>query len=910
MTKNNSKLITGWDEYKTEKVKLVIKQDDKTVMKTLKNEHWYFAIQQKDYERIGGKQFFIKFNKTCKIKHIYNICSKNNFNLIYCRYTIKNTFTQQLIAKLKELHVEAFEADLSRTKRYLVDKLAPIAENLSILYFDIETDDSNAGIKIGRDRIISWAAYNDKGQKWFLCLDNEKKLLEELLKLIDAHDIFTGWNSAKFDLPYIQARMLKYKIYYQWRKKIHIDMMQRCIKVYSYNMDKIGLTGFSLNEFARVFLKTKKVEFKGGTMDLFQNDRETLKKYNLQDVKILYDLDKKLSIMKLMIKSCVLTGATLDRFYVGELLDTFMLRRAKELNTHLHSRPSQEEAAKNKEMHIIGGYVMNPIRGFYNNIRVLDFKSLYPSIMISWNISANSLDKEKSKFGDVAFLKFVQPYKKIENVDFQIWHNFLKEQKKILDPNNECMQTANNNFFRKDVTGFISRLIKELLDSRAEFKKMLISLSPDTLEYNNALSSQSMIKELANSMYGIHADRNSRYFNKNIAESITITGQYLNKAVAAISNKLGFLVIYSDTDSIFCVISDKDNPTKINNIINTTLITCITKCFQLEKCIVQLEYEKAYRKMIMVDKKRYSGVLNQIDGKNVEILYSKGLEDVKKNTINIAKLKMRELILMLTRDDKDLKYIIEWLEKLKQYVFNSKKIVKEDICITTRLSKPTYKYKSKSVHVFLAEELIKKHKLMQPSESKDSWGTRLTYIISSTTPSLKATHIDDFDGTWDKIYYWDIQIYAPIMRILKTVWPDENWAQYSIAETIRLQKVKEREEQKKERERLNIVREQEQAKRKLEREKIKKQKEKEHLQKKKEREKNQKARKQEQQKLQKLREQKKKERDALRRQREKERLQHKQKREKLRQQRNKERMRQQQEKEKKKNLKNKQLKLL
>lgn len=887
MTKIESKLVTGWDSQDI--VKLVLKQGDKTVLKELANIHWYFSIKKDDYLKIGGKQFFIQFNTETNSSHIYNITEKEEFVLIYCKSTSKHPVTEKLLTALTTHDVELFEADLSRTKRYLVDRLAPIADNLSILYFDIETDDSGEGISVGRDRILSWAAYNNNGQKWFLCLDDEKKLLAELVKVIDKHDVFTGWNSTKFDVPYVQARMTKYKMHYAWRKKIHVDMMQRCIKVYSYDMDKIGLTGFSLNEFARVFLNSKKVEHKESMLEMFDSNRELLKKYNLQDVKILYDLDKKLNIIDLMIKSCVLTGATLDRFYVGELLDMYMLRRAKEFNTHLYTRPTREEAAANALISIIGGFVMKPITGLYTGVRVLDFKSLYPSIMISWNISPDSLDREKSKKGDIALNEFVEEYTKIENVDFMTWHKFLMQQKTILDPDDTCFQTANNNFFKKNIAGFIPLLVKELLENRVAFKDKMKLYKPGTAEYGNARSSQATIKELCNSMYGVTADRNSRYFNKNVAESITLTGQYLNKAVSAISEKVGYPSIYGDTDSIFVPIPTEDDPEKINDEIDAKLKEYMLKYFKLSTYTVQLEYEKAYRKMIMVDKKRYTGILNWVEGDDTEMIYSKGLEDIKKNTIRITKLKMRELIVMITKDDKTLPEVIVWLEKLRKYVFESDKITVKDICITTRLSKPTFKYKSKSAHVFLAEELIKQNRLQQPSDSENSWGTRLTYVIKSTTPSQKAVHIDDFDGVWDKNYYWDIQIYAPMMRMLQVIWPEEDWKKYSTIELAKRKRKLAIEEKKKEYEKQKAIRVKEREKRKIARERIAKEKEKARAIRKKEQE----EKKKEREKLAVIRAEKKKEREVIRQQR----LEEKEIRQKEREEKKKEREKLKKEKE-------------
>lgn len=827
------KVLTGWDDWS--EIVLVLKKGEETLTRRLKGKEWYFVVRTDDFKKLGGENAFVRVcNKKETLVERFEI--KGDFTRIYCSSTTRNPHVSNIIARLKKKGITTYESDLSRTKRYLVDNKIPIADNMNILYFDIETDDSSGkGIEIGRDRILSWAAYDNKGNSWFDVQDDEKKLLESLLKVIDSHDVFVGWNSQKFDFPYVVARMEKHGLKYDWRKRIHVDLMKRCIKLYTYEMDKIDLHGFSLNEVARVFLKEAKVEHSEGIKEMFDNNRELLEKYNRKDAELLMKLDAKLEIIKLMTNECVWTGTMLNRFYVGELLDNYMLRKSKDLNQYLYSRPTQEESEANKALHIIGGYVKPPITGLYSDVRIFDFKSLYPSMIVSWNIGPDSLDREKSKIGDEEFNKFVGPERKIEDVEFKEWFRFLMKQKKLIDPKNECFQTANNNFFRKDINSFISSLIEELLELRSEMKKKLAGLKPGSSEYGSTRSAQAIVKELANSMYGITGDRASRYFDKNVAESITITGQFMNKSTSAIIESLcTSKVIYGDTDSIFIPIpGTHDDIDVLNEKVNEKLTAFLNKRFDLKVNIVHLEYEKAYRKMIMVDKKRYSGTMMWLNSQKTDMIFSKGLEDVKKNTIGITKRAMRELSKMITYEDKELAHIKEWLENLKKTVFDeSVKVKKEDIVISTRLSKPTYKYASKSAHVFLAEQMIEKGLILQPSEEADAWGTRIDYVIATSVPKQTAVHIDDFDGTWDRRYYWDTQIYAPIMRILQIVWPEEDWAQHSLAEQEKKAKVLERERKKEER--LKLA--EERAQKKIEREAARKQREIERLQKKADRE--------------------------------------------------------------------------
>lgn len=779
-----NKLINIWDDSKS--IYLLYKDQDKKKVKIIRGFNWYFVILLTDYKKIP-----IHFWEKYKVEKILqNIEVGEKYVKLFCDKSIATkTITSQgtsyisaietLFVGLKRMNIELFEADLSLSKRYMIDNYIEIETDLSTLFFDIETDGLK-GIEIGRDRILSFAACDNNGKIYFESGD-EKELLSIFLSLIEKYDIISGWNSEKFDRPYIETRMALHQLTYDWRRNIHVDLMQRCIKLYHYDMDKIGLTGFSLNEVSRVFLNEQKIDIKMMPGELYRKNFEQFKEYNIKDVTLLYKLDQKLNIIDLMKKECEWTGTFLNRFFVGELLDNYMLRESKKSNLYLATRPSQEETLKNQMIHIIGGYVMEPLTGLYSNVRIMDFKSLYPSIIVGWNIGQDSLDVALSRQGDIAFNEFIKN-RQVEDLKIEEWLVFLKKEKERLDPDNKLYQTTNNNFFQRQKQGFMSQLVKNLLELRKEYKERQKKFTLGSPEHGSAQATQWIVKELANSMFGVNADRRSRYFNKNIAESITITGQFLNKLAAFLSEELKYDVIYSDTDSIFVLIDD-------GNIIENTLIALNKKIkkilettFKLSEHIVHLEYDKKYGKMILLDKKRYTGIITWANNKKADILFSRGTEDARRNTIKFAKQKMIELILMIVKENRDIEYIKKWLTALKKNVLNDK-FKPENISISTKIAKPTYKYKSKPVHVRLAEKMIDAGELLQPSESKLSWA-QITYIVISSVGGIDAVLLKDFDGKWDRFYYWNVQIYKPLHRLLSVVYKTENWDRFLIPKNI------------------------------------------------------------------------------------------------------------------------------
>ena len=133
--------------------------------------------------------------------------------------------------------------------------------------------------------------------------------------------------------------------------------------------------------------------------ELHKKRPELLKEYNINDAVLLRELDTKLSIIPLMIQECDWTGSFLNKFYIGELLDNYILREARREHKILGSRPSEKRKKELENMKIIGGYVMPPVKGMYKDVHVCDFKSLYPSIIVGWNIGMDSLDSNLTDKG-------------------------------------------------------------------------------------------------------------------------------------------------------------------------------------------------------------------------------------------------------------------------------------------------------------------------------------------------------------------------------------------------------------------------------------------------------------------------------------------------------------------------------
>ena len=198
------KIINAWD-YDDGIINIVIRENNKKEIKKISSFQFYFYIDKEDIKKLE------EFSNLIKIKE------DDNFIKVYAS---KKT-SEKIRTKMK-----TYEADLSLTKRFILDYNIQIENNLKILFFDIETDDSIGTIEIGRDKILSWAGIDSNGKIYYATSENEKELLEKLKTVLQKHDIICGWNSSKFDLPYIKARF-----------RYHNKSFKSCIK--NLNLSKI-----------------------------------------------------------------------------------------------------------------------------------------------------------------------------------------------------------------------------------------------------------------------------------------------------------------------------------------------------------------------------------------------------------------------------------------------------------------------------------------------------------------------------------------------------------------------------------------------------------------------------------------------------------------------------------------------
>ncbi|MFX0084237.1 MAG: DNA polymerase domain-containing protein [Candidatus Hodarchaeota archaeon] len=697
------KIITGWTN-DMGNIFLLYRMNGKKHISTV-TYPWYFYIRQTE-------------NNLKLVKKINKLKTKIEGDFIKIYYDWSNS--ERILSALAERDIKTYEADLSPLDLLLLDKEVDFEDNFKKLFFDIETDDRSPKIEVGRDQIISFAWYDENGNKGGYCGKDEKKLLLKIKEKLSEVDMIIGYNSSHFDLPYIQKRFRLHNISFNWDTLVHIDLMLRLIKLASY---KVDVPDHSLKSMAKYFCNEDKYDYPGSTWECLKTDKEKLFKYNLRDAELLYLLDKKLDATKLMALTAKWCNSLLKEFWVSKLCDMFILKHARKDNIHYKTKPRIKKSDY-KKGNYIGGFVIEPTAGLYKDVYVLDFKMLYSSIIQTFNISVEKLLSGKS---------------------------------------NNCITTLAGIHFDRE-PGIVASIIEDLMKKRYEYKDKMNQCEFRSPEYESYRISQDTIKEICNSMSGILGDIRSRYYNTDVVSSITLAGRFLVKLTCKVLDKFGYKGFYGDTDSVFVTKTSK-NAKDINEVLiklNKYFEVVLKKKFNVKSSSIKLEFEHKYDSFFILTKKRYVGYMKKENSFDFV-----GLEAVKSDTVLFGKGIQRKVLEDLLSKNYGKEHYFNYLTEKRKELLESK-FKKEQLIIRQKAAKHPNEYKSKLAHIEMAKEMVKRGKYF--------WvGMTIEYIVKRAKPKIEPILPEDYKGEFDREYYWNKRIYPMTERVLENVFKDIKW---------------------------------------------------------------------------------------------------------------------------------------
>ena len=505
---------------------------------------------------------------------------------------------------------ELFESDVPETTRVLVDLYdddTPSKGHI-VLTFDIEVEMHSGlpNIEKAENEITSIAAHDDATKEYHVfVLDKkgkvkgksiykdgkevhvhiyktERELLMAYLTYVESINatIWTGWNIDFFDVPYLYNRIKNIagenqanrlssigKTYWSpYRNRYSIAGVSIMDYIGLYKRYNFGLeSSYTLNHIATKELGRGKVEYEGSLDDLFENDLEKFIEYNITDVELVVAMDTKLQFIELSRAICH-SGFTPyeDYIFSSKYLEGACLAYLKKKGLVAPNKPKnhkdklaeQTEAGEEK---FIGAYVKEPIVGKYDWIYDLDLTSLYPSIIMTLNISPETKVGKVENWDPDAWVRGEDRQFVINGKTKQFTYNRQELSELIRD--NELGIAANGVLYTQKKPGLIADILDTWFKQRVEFRKLEKKYGEEgnTELYEFYGKRQLVQKILLNSMYGVLGLVAFRFYDIDNAEAVTITGQTVIKKTAEMANlkywkELGTKEdynVYIDTDSIY-----------------------------------------------------------------------------------------------------------------------------------------------------------------------------------------------------------------------------------------------------------------------------------------------------------------------------------------------------------------------
>ncbi|MGK3960658.1 DNA polymerase II [Sorangium sp. So ce118] len=621
--------------------------------------------------------------------------------------------------RLGEAGADCLEADVRFAYRFLIDRgirgafalsgpfelrpgvgrvyrnpeLAPatFVPELRVLSLDIETS-------LDGEQLYAVGVAGAGGERCFLVRDepvpgglpayverfpDERSCLERFLAHVAEADpdVLTGWNIPDFDLPALQRYCRRAGLSCALgRGADEISILRdpgftregRAILQGRVVLDGLALLrsafmrldDYRLETAARTILGRGKLfgpDDRGTQIEAsYRDDPARLAEYNLEDARLVRDLLEKTGLVELSVRRSLLTGMQLDR--VGAQIAAIDSLYLPALRARGKVAPSVSGEAPDGEVEIAGGLVLEPVPGLYRNILVYDYKSLYPSLIRTFNI-----DPLTFVAGDGA-------------------------------PPESLIVTPGGAAFRRGEPGILPELVARLWDERADARRA------------GDERGATAIKILMNSLFGVLGSPASRLFSPAVANAITSAGQHVIRLAAAAVRRAGHRVLYGDTDSLFVESGEPDaaralaRAEELRAIVSESVAAEIERTFGCESRL-ELEFEKVYARFLLPElrgaaqgsKKRYAGLVAGEEGGRLEIV---GLEAVRRDASAVARRFQRELLDLVFHDRPVEAFVRAFVADLRAGRFDAELVYKK------ALRKPLGAYtKTTPPHVKAARKL-------------------------------------------------------------------------------------------------------------------------------------------------------------------------------------------------------------
>lgn len=550
--------------------------------------------------------------------------------------------------------------------------------------------------------------------------ENDRPLIEAFVEYIQGFDpdVIVGYGTNRQDWPYLIARSKKLNV------ALTVDRVgaQPHTSVYGH-VSVTGRANVDLYDFAEEFpeVKVKTLENIAdylGVMKLEErtliedmdfsvywrspNKRPDLLRFSKENTRCIMGIAKEVLDFAMQLSNLV--GLPLDHVgtaAVGFRVEWFLIRHAHKIGELVPKR------VERPYIPYVGAIVLAPKPGIHENIAVLDFKAMYPNVMITHNVSPDT---------------YVPPD----------------------EPDPPCgvfRAPEVNHRFRRKPPGFYKEVLSRLLAAREEVRARLKKTDPKSAYYRVLNARQKATKVITNATYGYAGWIGAKWYIKPVAEAATAWGRYTISKTIELARKYGLEVVYGDTDSIF-IKYDQEKIEKLEREIEET--------FGLE-----IKPDKMYVRVLFTEaKKRYCGLLQ--DGQ-LDIV---GLEVVRGDWAAVAKdvqEKVLEIILKEKSPRKAVEYVRQFIKSMRE-----RKVPFRNLVIWKTLTKPLDEYAVRAPHVEAARMLKRRGWDL-------TLGDKIGYVITVGAGRLYERVKPYVLASYDEVdveYYVSRQVVPVAARIL------------------------------------------------------------------------------------------------------------------------------------------------
>lgn len=686
----------------------------------------------------------------------------------------------------------ALEGDIDPVLRHFVERGARV-QMPRVAFFDIEGDSRVPFSRKEEARMLSWALTEivpGEGAKVVASAVLERdsdaaeaEMIVALFKALEPFDLVAAWSGESYDFPVLYARAAAHRIRVDMRRWIWLDhlVLFKRMNTAAESGDekasnKLGDVG------SRILGETKDELDAAKSWEYWEAggaERARLLKYNEQDARLLARLEEKTGFLALFFTLCDVCGVLPTTQALGPVrqMDGYMLRLGKERGAKFPTKQFREKGEEPDPYE--GAYVMQPrTNGVETDVHVADFASLYPSIILTWNMSPETV-RNGPVNGPVA--------------------------------EGRCRAPGTGVNFDAHTEGMLPTALRSMIALRKEWNDLKASLTPGTDAWKDADRRSTAYKVAANSFYGVIGSPFSRFFDRRVAESVTKAAQWLIKETIAHAQRqiVGpperprlypkghekegqpehWRAIYADTDSVFVTGPNEE-------VFGAFVAECngvlYPKLLAGEGCAhrsaVKLAYEKQFRRVFFTSAKRYAGNYEHYKGTRADANSKpevRGLEYRRGDTALLARRLQEEIIrLIIVEGETRSAVVCQVVERYLAHVLQGD-LSREEVSQAKTITKALREYATKEkadgtkaadiVHVGVA-------KLMADRGEEVRQGTKIAYVVTDGGPPQVAIPASDYTGVEaDRYFLWENLVYPPTERVLTAAFPGEAEAWHAYA---------------------------------------------------------------------------------------------------------------------------------